>query len=67
VAVVQAELAAARVVLAARRVVLLVVQAVLPRPDHTLVLQGECHWKQRAFWEDPLLQLVNSLQVGGAP
>ncbi len=42
---------------------LLVVQAVIPRADDVLILQGECYWKQRHVWEEALLQLVHSLQV----
>jgi hypothetical protein len=44
---------------------LLVVQAVVPGPEQTLVIQGECEWKKRSLWEEPLLQLINSLQASG--
>lgn len=43
---------------------LLIVQAVIPRPDYTLVLQGECYWKQRAAWEGPIVELLQSVQFG---
>lgn len=43
--------------------------AVVPRPalGHTLVLFGECFWKQRDSWEDVLLQLFTSLHVSDVP
>jgi hypothetical protein len=43
---------------------LLVVQAVIPRSEHTVVVQGECFWKQRSIWEEPILQLIQSAQFG---
>ena len=39
------------------------VLAVVNRPEGALVLLGDCLWERRDFWDQELLQVINSLKA----
>jgi hypothetical protein len=45
----------------------LVVQAIVPQTDYVLVLQCECDWNRRSFWEEEFAAVWRSLRFKAAP